>query len=139
MTKPRMGIGVLSLFLLAAAAPVWAHHAFTAEFDTTKLMTLKGTITKVDWVNPHVYLHVDVKDASGKVTNWAIETGPTTALHRYGAGRTRFVEGQTITIQGYPAKDGTKNLAGLLHVKFQDGTEFNYRNPDDPTTPPVKY
>jgi hypothetical protein len=121
--------------LLVSAAPALAHHSFTAEFDGTKGITLTGTLTKVDWVNPHVYLYVDVKDSSGKVTNWAVETGPTVALHRYGAKRNMFVEGQTVTILAYPAKDGTKALAGLRHIKFQDGTEFNYQNPDVPDAP----
>jgi len=135
--KFKIAAGVLSLLgLFVCAAPALAHHAFTAEYDGTKKITLTGILTKVDWINPHVFLYVDVKDSSGKVTNWAFETGPTVALHRYGAKRSMFVEGQTITIEAYPAKDGTKAPAGLRHIKFQDGTEFNYNNPDAPPDPP---
>jgi hypothetical protein len=131
--KFKAGIGMLSLFgLLAWAAPAMAHHSFTAEYYPDKNITLTGTLTKVEWVNPHVFLYVDVKDKSGKVTSWAVETVSTVALHRYGAKRAMFVEGQTVTIDGYPAKDGTKALVGLRHIRFQDGTEFNYRNPDAP-------
>ena len=86
----------------------------------------------MDWINPHVFLYVDVKDSSGKITSWAVETGPPVALHRYGAKRTMFVEGQTVKIDACPAKDGTKALAGLRHITFQNGTEFNYRDPDFP-------
>lgn len=133
---------VMTLFLwagaLACAMPALAHHSFTAEFDGSKTITLTGTLTKVDWVNPHVYLYLDVKDPVGKVTNWSIEMGPTVALHRYGARRNMFVEGQTVTIRAYPAKDGTKNLAGFLHIKFPDGTEFNYKNADSPPPPDEK-
>jgi hypothetical protein len=129
--KIKTATGILSLLgLLASAAPALAHHSFTAEYYSDKNVTLTGTLTKVEWVNPHVFLYVDVKDSSGKVTSWAVETVSTVALHRYGAKRAMFVEGQTVTIDGYPAKDGTKALVGLRHIKFQNGTEFNYRNPD---------
>lgn len=129
--RRNMGAAILSLTsIFLCVVPTWAHHAFSAEYDSTKKLILKGTLTKVDWVNPHVFLYVDVKDSSGKVTSWAVETGPPTALHRYGAKRNMFVEGETITIEAYAAKDGTKALAGLRHVTFQNGTEFNYRDPD---------
>jgi len=131
--KFKTGTGILSLLsILVCAAPALAHHSFTAEYYSDKNVTLTGTLTKVEWVNPHVFLYVDVKDSSGKVTSWAVETVSTVALHRYGAKRAMFVEGQTVTIDGYPAKDGTKALVGLRHIKFQNGTEFNYRNPDAP-------
>lgn len=131
--KLKTVTGILSfLSLLACVTPALAHHSFTAEYYPDKNVTLTGTLTKVEWVNPHVFLYVDVKDSSGKVTSWAVETVSTVALHRYGAKRAMFVEGQTVTIDGYPAKDGTKALVGLRHIKFQNGTEFNYRNPDAP-------
>jgi hypothetical protein len=131
--KVKTVTSILSfLSVLTCAAPALAHHSFTAEYYPDKNVTLTGTLTKVEWVNPHVFLYVDVKDSSGKVTSWAVETVSTVALHRYGAKRAMFVEGQTVTIDGYPAKDGTKALVGLRHIKFQNGTEFNYRNPDAP-------
>jgi len=131
--KVKTSTAILSLLsFLVYAAPALAHHSFTAEYYSDKNVTLTGTLTKVEWVNPHVFLYVDVKDSSGKVTSWAVETVSTVALHRYGAKRAMFVEGQTVTIDGYPAKDGTKALVGLRHIKFQNGTEFNYRNPDAP-------
>jgi Family of unknown function (DUF6152) len=131
--RNKIGAGVLSLLsLFVCVAPALAHHSFSAEYDGSKNIRLTGTLTKVDWVNPHVFLHLDVKDRSGKVANWAIEMGPTVALHRYGAKRNMFVEGQTVTIDAYPAKDGTRTLAGFRHIIFPDGTEFNYKNPDAP-------
>lgn len=131
--KHQISNSILPFFtLLLCAAPALAHHSFTAEYYADRNVTIMGTLTKVEWVNPHIFLYVDVKDKSGKVTNYAVETGPTAALHRYGAKRNMFIEGQTITIDGYPAKDGTKALIGLRHIKFQNGTEFNYNNPDVP-------
>lgn len=135
----KISRAILSVFaLLLIAGPAFAHHSFTAEYYSDKNVTLTGTLTKVEWVNPHVFLYVDVKDSSGKVTSWAVETVSTVALHRYGAKRAMFVEGQTVTIDGYPAKDGTKALVGLRHIKFQNGTEFNYKNPDAPPPPDTK-
>ena len=122
-----------SVALFACAAPALAHHAFSSEYDGSRNVTLTGTLTKVEWVNPHVFLHIDVKDKTGKVTNWAVEMGPTVALHRYGAKRSMFVEGTTVTVDGYPAKDGTSGMAGFRHIKFADGTEFNYQNADAET------
>lgn len=135
----KISSAIFSVFvLLVIAGPAFAHHSFTAEYYADKNVTLTGTLTKVEWVNPHVFLYVDVKDSSGKVTSWAVETVSTVALHRYGAKRAMFVEGQTVTIDGYPAKDGTKALVGLRHIKFQNGTEFNYKNPDAPPPPEAK-
>jgi hypothetical protein len=129
--RHKVCAGILSLIgLFAFAAPAPAHHAFSSEYDGTKNVKLTGTLTKVEWVNPHVFLHLDVKDQSGKVTNWAIEMGPTVALHRYGAKQSMFVVGQTVTVDAYPAKDGTRALGGFRHIKFADGTEFNYKNAD---------
>lgn len=132
----KIGAGIIPLLVVfLSTLPALAHHAFSAEYDGSRKITLTGTLTRVNWTNPHVYLYVDVKDASGKITNWAVETGPTTALHRYGAKRNMFVEGQTVKIEAYPAKDGSRALAGLRSITFQDGTEFLYSNPDAPPDP----
>jgi hypothetical protein len=98
-----------------------AHHSITAEFDPSKVIVLKGTITAVDWVNPHVYLHLDVTDENGKTANWAFETYPPAVLKRGGLNRETFKEGQVVSIDAFAPKDGTKNLAYLKHITFADG------------------
>jgi len=119
--------------LLVFAMPAFAHHSFAAEFDGSKTLTLTGTITKVDWINPHTYFYVDVKDDSGNVANWSIESYPTGTLRRAGVTKSMFVIGQTVTVQINPAKDGTKTLGSLRHVKFQNGDEMNFKNISDPS------
>lgn len=112
------------VFTLVFAAVGWAslsaHHSFAAEFDINKQLTLSGTITKVEWVNPHVYLYVDAKDASGKVTSWALSTFSPGALRRNGITSANFGRGQTVTVTAYHAKDGS-NFAFLRRLKFADG------------------
>jgi hypothetical protein len=105
---------------IAAAAPVFAHHAFAAEYDVRQYMTIKGTLTSVEWINPHAWLHVDVKDESGKVSNWAIEFGSPNALLRRGLRKTDFPSGTEVVVDGYRAKNGTATLNGHS-VKLPDG------------------
>src|SRR5215510_6926876 len=93
--------------LALGGASLSAHHSFAAEFDINKPITLQGTVTKVEWVNPHVYVYLDVKDASGKVTNWALSSLSPGAARRAGVTRANFGQGQTVTIAGYHAKDSS--------------------------------
>ena len=106
---------------LLAASPIFAHHSVTAEFNPAKEFTMKGTVTQLDWQNPHAYLHMDVKDESGKTVNWLLETYPPSILRRGGVGRDTFKTGEEITVVAFPAKDGTKSLAYLKSVTFADG------------------
>ena len=116
-------LGLLaSVGLLLAAVPVWAHHSFAAEYDSSQLITLNGVITKVEWTNPHIYIHLDVKDGSGKVTTWALEGYPPNTLKRTGFTRNVLKEGDTVTITAYKAKDATNTGAGR-EVTFSDGTK----------------
>jgi len=136
MTKFRAdGALVAMVGLLALAAPALAHHAFPAEFDVDKPVTLTGVVSKLDWVNPHVYVYLDVKDSQGKVTNWALESWPTGILHKSGVNREMIKAGTPLTIHAYRAKDG-KNLAYIRKFTWEDGhaieTWFGGREPGQP-------
>ena len=100
-------LGISSLLL--AAAPLLAHHSFAAEYDAKKPIELKGTITKVDWMNPHVYFYIDVKDDGGKIANWAFEMGPPRLLERGGWKKSTMKEGDEVIVSGTLAKDGGKH------------------------------
>jgi hypothetical protein len=113
----------LAVGLCWVAAPALAHHSFAAEFDASKEVTLKGTLTKLEWVNPHGWLHIDVKGPDGKVESWAVEAGSATALMRAGVRQTDFKPGVELTVQGYLAKNGSKTVAGR-EVKTADGRNF---------------
>jgi hypothetical protein len=119
---------VLSLVLAAtgiaiSARPVLAHHAFAAEFDADSPVKLQGTVTKVEWINPHSWIYVDVKDPSGTVTNWAIEAGAPNALFRRGWKRDSLPVGSQIVIDGFRAKSG-KSVANGRQVTFPDGKQL---------------
>ena len=107
---------------LLAAVPIFAHHSFAAEFDGNKKVTLTGVVTKVDWVNPHAYIYVDVKGEDGEVVNWAIETGAPNALYRQGWRKDDVKVGNTVTLEAFLAKDGS-HTAAARNVKLPDGRE----------------
>jgi len=133
----RMGqrncIAIAVACSLLASGSVLAHHSFQAEFDISKPMTLKGTVTKVEWVNPHVYLHVAVKDDKGAVANWAFETLGPGRMRAEGMSKQTFGIGKVVTLKGYAARDGSKNLGFLRQVTFDDGhtIEVWLGDPDD--------
>jgi hypothetical protein len=110
----------LAIALALLAVPGLAHHSFAAEFDGNKQITLTGVVTKVDWVNPHAYLYVDVKGDDGGVINWAIETGAPNALYRQGWRKDDLKAGDTVTLQAFLAKDGS-HTAAARNVKLPDG------------------
>lgn len=119
-TKLFLSIGVGALL---AAAPAIAHHAFAAEYDALKPINIAGTLTKLEWSNPHAWLHVDVKDDHGKVVNWAIEFGAPNALLRRGLRKTDFPEGLQVIISGYRAKNGSATVNATT-VKLPDGRDL---------------
>ena len=120
----RIGLRALLLIagLAAAAVPALAHHSLFAVFDEGQAVTLKGVVSKVEWVNPHVYLYLDVADAAGKLTTWSVETFPPSTLRRAGLTREKLGLGQNITLVGYNARNG-KDLAFLRTITFADGRE----------------
>ena len=99
---------------------VLAHHSFAAEFDINKPVTLQGVVTKIEWVNPHVYVYLDVKDASGKVTPWSLSSLGPAAARRAGVTRANFGQGQQVTVLAYHAKDGS-NFGFMRRMTFPDG------------------
>jgi hypothetical protein len=103
-----------SLLLMASAA--FAHHSFAAEYDSSKTITVKGVVQKVAWVNPHAYVFIDVKDENGKVTTWAFESLSPNALARQGWTRNSLKTGETVTVEGYLAKDGKPLADGSMHA-----------------------
>jgi DNA/RNA endonuclease YhcR with UshA esterase domain len=112
----------LAIVLGVAAVPAVAHHSFAAEYDAAKPVTLTGTVTKVEWMNPHARFYIDVKDDTGKVSNWEFELGSPNGLMRRGWTRNSLKEGDVVTVAGSLAKDGSK-LANARTIKLADGRQ----------------
>ena len=139
------GVGVA--LCLAGTVPLRAHHAFAAEFDANKQVHFKGTVTRMEWTNPHVWLHISVKQASGSVEEWAVEGGTPSVLFRRGFTKQSLMPGTEIVVDGYQAKDGTKRMNGR-DLTFPDGhklflgssgTGAPYElTPDNQKVPPKK-
>ena len=110
--KLAIGIAGLGLCLAGTTASVVAHHAFAAEFDAKKPVEFTGTVTKMEWVNPHAWLHIDVKMPDGKVENWAAEAGTPNVLFRRGFTKESLLPGTEIIVDGYQAKDGSRRMNG---------------------------
>ena len=112
MKRGLLGLLAVAIGLLVAIAPARAHHSFAAQYDRNKPVTLIGPVTKIEWMNPHIYFYMDVKDASGKVTHWAVEGGAPNTLYRAGWRKDSLKIGDEVTVEGFLARDGT-NLANL--------------------------
>jgi hypothetical protein len=112
-----------AVVLLAVTVPVWAHHAFAAEFDATKPIKFKGTVTKMEWINPHAWIHIDVKGEDGKVIPWMIEAAAPNALLRRGWTKASLPPGVEILVEGYQAKDGANRANGSI-ITFTDGRKL---------------
>ena len=118
------------LIALAASAPLLAHHSFAAEYDDTKPIKVMGTVTKVEWQNPHIWFYVDVKGEDGKVTNYAFSGGAPGQLMRRGIMKTSIQVGSVVTVDGFKAKDGSNNAFGSK-VTYPDGRMVFTANQED--------
>lgn len=118
--RAQLGILIAGIGLLVSAGPVLGHHSFAAEYDATKPVTLKGTVTKIEWTNPHARFYVDVKDDTGAIVNWNFELASPNVLVRNGWSRKSLSIGDLVTVQGSMAKDGSK-MANARAVTLADG------------------
>ena len=119
----QFGVICVGVMVLLALAPLRAHHAFSAEFDDKKPVTLKGTVTQMEWINPHSWIHIDVKRQGGKVEQWMIEAGAPNALIRRGFTKASLPAGSEILVEGFQAKDGQLRANGR-DITFADGKKL---------------
>ena len=126
MRQRLLGVLLAMAVMLCMAPTLGAHHSVAGQFDLSKSVTLKGVISKVDWVNPHIYLHVDVKGDDGEVVTWALGTVPTAMARRGGLTRESISgkTGEIVTIECNPARDGTKHLGWVNTITYADGRKY---------------
>ena len=131
--RTKLTIAIGGVGLLLAVAPLWAHHAFAAEFDPNKTVKLEGTVTQMEWINPHAWIHMDVKQPVGNVVYWMVECGTPNTLFGKGLNKNSLPVGTEIKVDGYQAKDGSTRANGR-DVTFPDGRKVFIGNnsPDAP-------
>jgi hypothetical protein len=110
--RTKLAMAVAGLSVLLAGVPAWAHHAFAAEFDAKKPVHLVGAVTKVELINPHSWIHIDVKNPDGTMTNWMVEAGSPNVLLRRGFTKTTIALGTEVVVEGYQSKDGSLRANG---------------------------
>ena len=121
--RPKLFLSLSVAVLLTVPGSVWAHHAFAAEFDATKPVKMSGTVAKMDWINPHAWIHIDVKSPDGKLTRWMIEAAAPNAMLRRGFNQDSLKIGTVIMIEGFQAKDGA-NRANGSSITYPDGKKL---------------
>jgi hypothetical protein len=131
--KTKLSIAAVGLGLLLASVPAIAHHSFAAEFDAAKPIKLTGSVTKVEWMNPHTYFYIDVKDDKGQTANWGLEMGSPNGLMRQGWTRNSMKVGDVVTVEGSAAKDGS-NIGNARSVTLAGGQRL-FAGSSQNTTP----
>jgi hypothetical protein len=124
--RNRLSLLVVAMGIVVSAT-LLAHHSVPGQFDISKPMMLKGVITKIDWINPHIYVHLDVKDGTGTISTWALATLPTAMMRRAGLTRESLQgkPGEEVTINAVPARDGSKHLGWINKITYADGHSFS--------------
>ncbi|PYR33014.1 MAG: hypothetical protein DMF90_22365 [Acidobacteria bacterium] len=136
--RAKLGVYVAAVGLLVGAKPFLAHHSFAAEYDADKPVTLKGVVTRIEWMNPHARFYLDVKDEKGVLTNWNLELASPNALVRRGWTRTSLQVGDEVTVEGCLARDGSK-MANARVVTLANGHQvFAGSSGGDAPPPPAR-
>ena len=135
MMRKTLAVLIAAVAIFAVTVPVWAHHAFAAEFDANKPVKFRATVTKMDWINPHAWIHVEVKGTDGTVTPWMIEAAAPNALLRRGWTKQSLLPGTEILVEGYQAKDGANRANGSI-ITFTDGKKLFVGSSGDGEGPP---
>jgi hypothetical protein len=128
----KTALATAGALLAAVVLPAWAHHSFAAEFDATKVVTLSGEVAMMEWVNPHSWLHIDVRKPDGTVERWKIEGGSPSVLFRLGWNRDSLPVGTKVTVVGFQAKDGALR-ASSRELRFPDGRKLDLGGSGSPT------
>jgi hypothetical protein len=125
--RDRLTVFAAIVAVVLAVSTTRAHHSVPGQFDVSKPVTLKGVISKVEWINPHVYVQLDVKEPNGTTTTWALSTLPTAMMRRAGLTRETLQgkPGEEVTINAVPARDGSKNLGWINKITYADGHSFS--------------
>jgi len=130
MRRKLLAVSVLCAALLLSAVPLVAHHSFAAEYDNNKPIKFSGKVTKVEWLNPHIYVYVDVKDNSGSTVNYAVEGGAPNGLFRQGWRKDTLKVGDTLSVEGFLAKDGSNTVNARTWL-LPDGKKVFAGNAED--------